>query len=224
MAYYIDLSTISIDEYKAQLEISDMLPSRMILKEKLDERFGYFKSMGIKNVLELQKTLKKKEKLVELSQINCFSGDYLPILLREINSIHPRPVKIAEFIEISDETVSKLLEMGIKDTVGLYEFVKTIKGRKDLGNKTGIDDTVILELTSLTDLSRIKWVGAMFAKMLYAIGIDNVEKASKADYTELHKKINQLNKDKVFFKGHIGLNDMKLFVKAAKEVPLEIEY
>ncbi len=224
MAYYIDLSSISIDEYKAKLNVADMLPSRMGLKEKLDERFGYFKSMGIKNVLELQKTLKKKEKLAELSQINCFSDDYLPILLREINSIHPKPVKVDEFIGISTETVSRLHELGIKDTVGLYEFVKTNKGRGDLGNKTGIDDTVILELTSLTDLSRIKWVGAMFAKMLYTIGIDTVEKASKADYTELHKKINHLNKDKAFFKGNIGLNDMKLFVNAAKEVPLDIEY
>jgi hypothetical protein len=81
MGYYIDLSSISIDSYKAKLESSDMLPSRMILKDKLDERFNYFKSIGIKTVQDLQQTLKKKDKFADLSKANCLSGDYLTILL-----------------------------------------------------------------------------------------------------------------------------------------------
>ena len=60
--------------------------------------------------------------------------------------------------------------------------------------------------------------------MLYDLGIDTVEKASKTDPVELNAKINQLNKEKNIYKGHFGLNDMKIFVNAAKEVPLEIEY
>jgi hypothetical protein len=60
--------------------------------------------------------------------------------------------------------------------------------------------------------------------MLYDLGIDTVEKASKADPVELHARINQLNKEKSIYKGQIGLNDIKIFVNAAKEVPLEIEY
>jgi len=38
----------------------------MILKEKLGERFGYFKNMGVNNVRELIQLLKKKEKLLKL--------------------------------------------------------------------------------------------------------------------------------------------------------------
>jgi uncharacterized protein YueI len=76
----------------------------------------------------------------------------------------------------------------------------------------------------LTDISRIKWVGATFARMLYHVGVDTAEKASKADYKELHKQIIQINKEKNFYKGQIGLHDMKLFVKAAKEVSLEVIY
>jgi hypothetical protein len=60
--------------------------------------------------------------------------------------------------------------------------------------------------------------------MLYAIGIDTVEKVAKADYVELYKNIIQINKAQHYYKGQIGLNDMKLFVNAAKDVPLEIEY
>jgi hypothetical protein len=224
MGYYTDLSSVSIDKYKNKLEAAYLPPSRMILKEKLDERFDYFKSIGIKNVSDLQKLLKKKEKLSELSKVSCLSGDYLPILLREINSIQPKPNKIKEFIGIPLESVSKLEKIGIKDTVGLFEMVKTAKDRKDLANKAGIGDSEVLELTKLTDLSRIKWVGVTFARMLYDVGVDTVEKASKADYEDLHKRINQINKERNFYKGQIGLNDMKLFVNAAKEVSLEIEY
>lgn len=48
MGYYIDLERITIDRYKTKLGSSYLPPSRMILKEKLDERFGYFKEKGIK--------------------------------------------------------------------------------------------------------------------------------------------------------------------------------
>ena len=224
MGYYIHLSSISIDEYKDKLKASDMLPSRMILKERLDERFDYFKNIGIKNVSELQETLKKKEKLYELSKVNCLSGDYLPILLREINSVHPKPNKIIEFLGISPDLVSKLEKVGIKDTVGLFDKTKTQKSRKELAGIANVSEQEILELTKLTDLSRVKWVGATFARMLYDIGIDTVEKATNADYNDLHKRINQINKEKNFFKGQIGLNDMRRFVDAAKDVALEIEY
>jgi len=224
MGYYTDLASISIDNYRSKLEKADLLPSRVILKERLEERFNYFKSIGIKNVFELQKLLKKKEKLAELSKVDCFSEDYLVILLREINSIQPKPNKISEFIGISPETVSKLEMIGIKDTVKLFDIVLTPESRKELTVKTNISEAEIFELTKLTDLSRIKWVGATFARMLYNVGIDTVEKASKADYEDLHQKINQINRAKNFYKGQIGLHDIKLFVDAAKEVSLEVEY
>jgi len=224
MGYYTDLASISIDHYQAKLESDDLLPSRMLLKERLEERFGYFKSIGVRNVLELQKLLKKKEKLAELAKVDCFTEDYLVILLREINSIQPKPNKLSEFIGISPETVFKLEKIGIKDTVKLFDLVLTPGSRKELSAKTNIAEAEILELAKLTDLSRIKWVGATFARMVYEVGIDTAEKASKADYVELHQKIFQLNKEKNFYKGQIGLHDIKLFVDAAKEVSLEIEY
>ena len=224
MGYYIDLNSISIDEYKKKLESSIMIPSRMILKDMIDERFNHFKKLGIKNVHELQLTLKKKDKLKELSKDNLFSEEYLTILLRELNSIQVKPNKINDFIGISSDTISKLEKFGIKDTLKLFDKVLTIKSRKELASKTGINEDEILKLTKLADLSRIKWVGATFATVLYEAGYDSLEKVSKANYEELHKTIVKLNNEKKLYKGHIGLNDMKICVMAANEVPLEIEY
>jgi len=224
MGYYIDLEKIAIDDYRVKLESAYLPPGRMVLKDRLDDRFGYFKSAGIENVQELLQFLRKKDKFTELSKIECFSGDYLTILLRELNSTLPKPTKIADFRGISKSTIDKLEKTGIKNTEKLYAQVITKSDRKRLAENTGIDYSDILELTKLTDLSRIKWVGATFARMLYDLGVVTVQKASESDPADLHERINRLNKEKSFFKGQIGLNDIKIFINAAKDVPMEIEY
>ena len=224
MGYYIDLEKITIRNYSNKIKSAYLPPSRMMLKEKPDERFGYFKNMGIKNVKELLQLLKKKDKFAELQKLDLFSGDYLTILLRELNSTLPKPNKIAEFAGISKENVSKLEQIGITNTEKLYDRIVSSDKRHDLALSTGIKDSDILELSCLTDLSRIKWVGVAFARMLYDLGIDTAEKASKSDPVDLHFRINQLNKTNGIFRGHIGLNDIKIFVAAAKEIPFDIEY
>lgn len=224
MGYYIDLEKITIDDYSNQLKSAYLPPSRMILKEKLEERFGYLKRLGIKNIKELLLLLKKKEKFAELQKVDCFSGYYLTILLRELNSTLPKPNKIADFAGISKDTVSKLEKIGVTNTAKLYDRIFTIDKRHDLALSTGIKDPDILELACLTDLSRIKWVGVTFARILYDLGIDTAEKASKSDPVDLHFRINQLNKANSIFKGQIGLNDIKIFVAAAKEIPFDIEF
>jgi hypothetical protein len=224
MGYYIDLSKISLESYKVRLQTSDLLPSRRILKEDIDKRFEYFKNIGIKHVLELQQVLKRKNSFIELTKMPVFTEEYLKILLREINSYHPQPNKLNEFEGISKDAIEKLERLGIKDTVALFEKVNTAKLRSELSISSGIDPSIIIELTKLTDLSRIKWVGTMFARVLYESGFDTVGKVSEADFNELHHKITLINTERKLYKGQIGLNDMKLCVAAAKEVSLEIEY
>ena len=74
MGYYIDLGKITIEDYQKKLESAYLPPSRMVLKEKLDKRFGYFEQIGIKNVKELIQILKTKDKFAELSKVACFSA------------------------------------------------------------------------------------------------------------------------------------------------------
>jgi hypothetical protein len=224
MGYYIDLGKITIEDYQTKLKSSYLPPSRMVLKEKLDERFGFFMQIGIKNIKELIQLLKKKDKFTELSKVNCLSGDYLTILLRELNSTLPKPNKIADFIWISKNTIDKLAKTGIITTDKLYDKVLSKIDRQKFVDSTGIDYTEILELTKLTDLSRIKWVGVTYAQMLYDLGLDTVEKVSKADPIDLHARINQRIKEHNIFKGGIGINDVKILVETANELPLEIEY
>jgi hypothetical protein len=224
MGYYIDLSSISLDIYKEKLKLASLIPSRIILKDKIDERFDYFNKIGIKNLKELQQLLRKKNEIAKLSTVAFFKDDYLVILLREINSLHPKPNKISEFGKLSSEIASSLEIIGIKDTMKLFDKVKNKNSRKILALNTGLTEKDVFELAKLTDLSRIKWVGAAFAWVLFECGYDTVEKVSNADYGEIYRKVKQLNMKKNLYKGQIGLNDMKVLVDAAKDVPLEIDF
>jgi len=224
MGYYIDLEKITIDDYRVKLASAYLPPSRMILKEKLNERFEYFKNFGIINVKGLIQMLKKKDKFAELSMVECLSSEYLTILLRELNSTLPKPNKISDFIEVAKDAIDSLEKIGISNTEKLYDKVVKKSDRQKLADLTGLKYEVILELTKLADLSRIKWVGVTYAQMLYDLGVDTVEKVSESDPNDLHERINQMIKDKNIFKGAIGLNDVKILIESANDLPFEIEY
>jgi hypothetical protein len=183
-----------------------------------------FQQQGIITVHELYKVLKNKNKLSELSKLAPLDESYLTILLREIGSMIPKPMKITEFNCLSADTVSKLDKLGLTDTIKLFNKVQTKFERDTLAKQTGIPVEELLTVTKLTDLSRIRWVGATFAMMLLEIGFDTVEKVSKTDFMLIHEKINALNKQKHYFKGQIGANDIRYCVEAAGELPFEIEY
>lgn len=224
MGYYIDLEKITIGDYRIKLGSAYLPPGRIILKEKLDERFGYFKSIGIKNVKELIQLLRKKDKYAELSKVDCLSEDYLTILLRELNSTLPKPNKLADFVGISKNTIDKLEKTGITNTEKLYNKVIKKSDRQKLADSLRIDLQDIIELTRLAYLSRIKWVGVTYAQMLNALEVDTVKKVSESDPIDLHARINQMIKENNIFKGAIGLNDVKILIESANELPLDIEY
>ncbi|MDX9883958.1 MAG: DUF4332 domain-containing protein [Prolixibacteraceae bacterium] len=224
MGYYIDFKSLSIDDFQSKLAAADLLPSRCLLKEKLTERFDCFRQKEIRNVYELQQTLKKKSKIEEFARTGIFDENYLIVLLREINSMQPKPCKIEEFRGISPETVACLAKSGVLTTAQLFDRVKTVLARKELSQEAGIPETEILLLAHLADLNRIRWVGATFARMLYDSGYCSASDLAWADYNQLHHQINQLNKKQNLFKGAIGLHDMKLCVEAAGEVSSEIEW
>ncbi len=114
--------------------------------------------------------------------------------------------------------------MGIKNTVHLFKMVKNTESRKELSAQTNINENKILELSKLTDLSRVKWIGPVFARILLDSGTDTVEKLSKADYKDLYKKLVQINSEKGYTRAKFVENDVKLCINVSKKVPKSIKY
>ena len=224
MGYYIDLQSISIDNYKGTLKTATMIPSWKILKKNIDKNLDLIKEQGIHNLGELQKALKNKGAVHEFSKQSGLREDYLTILRRVVNGYHPKPNRIKDFPGINEDVILKLEALGIKNTLRLYEEILTLEKRNELAAKTGISKEEIMKLTKLTDLSRIKWVNHTFAYVLMEAGYETAETVANADYQELYETVKQLNKEREIFKGHIGANDMKFCIEAAQSLNFEIEY
>ena len=224
MGYYIDLNKISIDQYKNELKSMDLIPSWMILRTNLDAHFDKIKNHNILKLDALKKRLKTKEKVKEFSKLSRIPENYLIVLRRVINGIHPKPNRLKDFIGVRPEVADKLEKIGIKNTLQLYDEILTKKKRDQLSKITGISKGNISRLSKLTDLSRIRWVGNTFAYVLLEAGYESAEEVAKEDYTKLYKTLKQLNKEREIYKGNIGEHDMKLCVEAAKKLDFDIEY
>ena len=224
MGYYIDLKNISLDDYKEILKSADLLPRRMVLKENIDEIFDLIKKQKIETVDELQKALKNKNKLQDFSKRSGIQEDYLRILIREVNGYRQKPNKIRDFPGVSENVILQLENLGLRNTLQLFDKILTPQNRNEISSQTGISEPEMLRLAKLTDLSRIRWVNHTFAYVLLEAGYDTAEKVANADYHELFQKVKKLNEEREIYKGHIGLHDMKLCVEAARDVSFEIEY
>jgi len=224
MGYYIDLKNIGIGKYRDILKSADLLPSRMILKENIDGIFNILKKQQIENVDELQKALKNKNKVQDFSKKSSIPEYYLKILIREIKSYQQKPNNIKDFPDIAKNVILKLENLGIKNTLQIFDKILTPQSRNEILSQTGISESEILKLAKLTDLSRIRWVNHTFAYVLLEASFDTAEKIADADYKELYEKVKKLNEERRIYKAHIGLHDMKLCVEAAKDVSLDIEY
>ena len=86
MSYYIDLKAIPIDEYNKSLKAADLLPSRMLLKENIDDIFHTLKTQNLETAADIQSALKNKKKVQDFSNKTGISEDYLKVLVREVNS------------------------------------------------------------------------------------------------------------------------------------------
>jgi hypothetical protein len=201
-----------------------IVPSRKILKEKTEERFQRLKMCGIYNLQDCLAALKTTGNVSEISEKTDLAEDYLLTLRREINSFLPKPINFEKIPDIKTEVLEKLGKAGIKNTKQLFYKTKTKEARKMLSQQTGISEADLIELVKLTDISRIKWIGPIFARLFYESGIDTTEKISNANAEELFKTLKEINEKNNYTKSNFIENDVRICIDVAKDVPKVIEY
>lgn len=224
MDYYLDLKTVSLEKYKEQLKKRYLVKSRQLLRDNIEENFSKISVLGVNNLEELTKVLKTKNKLMDFASKTGVPVEYLTILDREIRSNKPKPMKLKDFPEVPDDIIENLEQKGIKTTVHLFPYIQTADDRMKLAKELSCDEKDIIRLSKLTNLCRVRWVNHTFAYVLYEMGYDTIDKLIKADYHKMHEEVNKINMEKQLYKGNIGLNDMKLLVEVAVDVPGEIEF
>ena len=212
--YYIDLERYSLQKFKLSLQKRDMIPSRVVLKEEIEERFEILNDNGIKNLKTLIDTLKTKEKIEMFSKKTDLSIDYLSILKREASSYLPKPIRLKDFSGIDSKDIESLKSIGINNTRQLFNKGITGEQLKQLSQITSIPMGRLTELASLSDLARLYGVGPVFARIIFDVGIKSVKtfvKYKAEDFINIYENKTQKKAD-------FGVNDIRFSIELAKEL------
>ncbi len=193
MGYEINLSCLSLMEYKEILKKYGLIAGRRILKDAIDEKFERLFGYGINNIAQLAEHMGSPQRLEELAAGTGLQLEYLMVLKREIASIVQKPVLISDFPYISQELFEKLAENGIETSRDFYEISGGCKDKRAICEKTGISEYAALELCSLCDLIRINGVGPVLARVLFEAGFKGVCDIAAGDTEDILEKISEIN-------------------------------
>jgi hypothetical protein len=215
MAYYIDAEQVSLDSLRKRIEETDLVPSRASLLDEIQAKFKALEQEGITTLARLRNEIKNAKRLEAVSNTTGIDRQYLTLLRREIEGYFPKPAALKDLDWLPEGEIAKLEENGIRDAAALYQAASSAKSRTELAESTGVDVAVLEALVRLADLTRVQWVSPTTARMLVEAACDSASKLAAADAEELCEALVRVNEGGRFFKGKIGLRDIKRLVRAA---------
>jgi len=118
----------------------------------------------------------------------------------------------------------KLREAGISTTQALLDKGASPQGRKEIAQKAGIGETLILRWVNHVDLFRIKGVGEEYADLLEAAGVDTVPELAQRNPENLYQKLIAVNQEKKLVRRPPTQSQVSDWVEQAKQLPRVISY
>ncbi len=132
--------------------------------------------------------------------------------------------KIIEIEGIGEKYAQKLEGIGIKTVEALLEKGATTKGRQEIADKAGIQDTLVLRWVNRADLDRIKGVGSEYADLLECCGVDTVPELARRNAQNLLEKMTTENAERKLVRKLPTLAQVETWITQAKELPRILTY
>ena len=132
--------------------------------------------------------------------------------------------KIIDIEGVGEAYAEKLIAAGIEKVEELLEKCAAPKGRKDLAEKTGISEKLILRWTNHADLFRINGVGPQFAELLEAAGVDTVKEFSHRVAENLQPKLVEVNEARHICGRTPAVAEIQKMIDQAKELEPKVTY
>lgn len=132
--------------------------------------------------------------------------------------------KLTEIEGIGEVTQNDLRAAGISSVEALLKAGATRKGRKELAEKTGYRDDLILKWVNYADLFRIRGVAGQFAELLEAAGVDTVAELARRNPENLAVKMAEVNEHKNLTRVAPSQRLVAGWIKQAAELPRVLEY
>jgi hypothetical protein len=216
--YSIDPSSLSLEEFQKLTAKKSMLPGRVILQEKMDERFNALKQTGLVTLGDLLHMLASKSKIDTCAAQTGLPTEYLVLLKREAGSYLARPFPLSDFPGIPFEYTELLKSRGIRNTRDFFEKVQSRKQQKDLSLSSGIPEYRLKELYTLCDLSRITGVGGIFARVVYEAGIQSTRDFASTDIPTLLSSCQSVIEKHGYAAGKLGEKDIQYGIEYASVI------
>ena len=132
--------------------------------------------------------------------------------------------KIIDVEGIGTKYADKLIKAGISTTGALLKAGATPKGRKELAEKAGIGDTLILEWVNHVDLYRIKGVGSEYSDLLEAAGVDTIPELAQRKASNLAEKLAAVNQEKKLVRKLPVEKQVADWIEQANKLPRVVTY
>ncbi|MBN2410919.1 DUF4332 domain-containing protein [candidate division KSB1 bacterium] len=132
--------------------------------------------------------------------------------------------KISDIEGIGPKYAEKLKAVGVKSVNALLEKGASKKGRKELADKSGIDETLILKWVNMADLYRINGIGSEYSELLERAGVDTVKELKNRNADNLYAQIVKVNKEKKLVRQAPGLKMIDKWIKEAKTLAPKVTY
>jgi hypothetical protein len=126
--------------------------------------------------------------------------------------------RIDQVAGISHKDATKLRKAGVRTSTGLIETASDRKGRAELAAATGLDPRDIQLWVNHSDLLRVRGVGAEYAELLTAAGVDTLRDLRRRNPTALLAKIIGLNGNSRVVQRLPTEGMVEVWIDAAKEI------
>jgi hypothetical protein len=125
---------------------------------------------------------------------------------------------------MSADDAQALRRAGIRTTGKLLERAKDPKGRKDLAEKTSIDQKKLLRWANMADCLRVSGLGKEYAELLRHVGVDTVRDLRYRNPAHLAESMAEANKKRKLVRLVPSAKAIGRWIEFAKKLPLKISY
>jgi predicted RecB family nuclease len=118
----------------------------------------------------------------------------------------------------------KLKSKRIRTTEKLLDAAMTVKGRKELADKTGIPEQQWLDWANNADCMRIKGMGSEKAKLLRRAGVTTLGELSHRNPKKLAEALAEVNDRYKLVRVRPTEKSIRVLIERAKKLPRKITY
>ena len=119
---------------------------------------------------------------------------------------------------IGVKNATKLRKARIRTTEALLKQGSTRKGRRELSERVGLSEKLILEWVNRADLMRVRGVGEEYSDLLEAAGVDTVKELRHRNAENLATKMAEVNAVKNLSNAAPATTTIEKWIEQAKQL------